>query len=132
VVWLAAREKPSHRVSGPGRAGWGLAVEKRIVLSGASAELEPVALMLPDPSGERRARPRNSQETRATGLVQAILHDPATAADAIEAEIRTGGDVTMAAALLSAAESLAMLRGIDLKPQLAAMRRRLRGAGVDI
>ena len=78
---------------------------------------------------DRRSKPRTARESRATGLIQAILSDPAKAADDLEMETRTGGDVTMTLALLEAAESLAQLRGLNLTTQLALVRRRLRGAG---
>src|SRR4051812_33253869 len=83
----------------------------------------------PKPTDERRAQARGAPETKATGLIQKILADPSKAADDLEAEVRTGGDATMMSALLSAAESLGKLRGLDLKPQIAKMRTRLRAAG---
>jgi hypothetical protein len=83
----------------------------------------------PEAPKDRRAIARGDYENQATGLVEKILKDPAKAADELESNIRTTGDVTMVSALISAAASLAILRGIDLKNHVAAVRKRLRDAG---
>jgi hypothetical protein len=77
-------------------------------------------------TGERRSGPRNAHENRATTLIQSILKDPMRAAAELEIDLNSGGDIDVIMALLSAAESLASLRGIDLGSQVAAVRRRLK------
>ena len=83
----------------------------------------------PRPTVERRDRPRNSHETRATGLIQAVLQDPELAIRILETDLRGGVDPNVALALLAAAQSKASLRGLDIGAELAAVRQRLKRAG---
>lgn len=78
------------------------------------------------PSGERRARPRTSQENHTTSLVQLILRDPAAAGDLLEEDLATGGDLEIVLGLLDAAEAAFRLRGVDASAKLAALRQRLK------
>jgi hypothetical protein len=81
------------------------------------------------PTDERRNRKRNPEERRATSLIQAIVRDPTKAAERLEADLRSGADLSGTMALLAATESVASLRGIDLGSQIAAIRQHLKRAG---
>jgi hypothetical protein len=81
------------------------------------------------PTGERRSKPRDVPEKRATTLIQAILKDPANAARDLEVDLKAGADPGVTLALLTAAENLASLRGIDIGVQVAAVARQLKRMG---
>jgi hypothetical protein len=83
----------------------------------------------PRPTTERRGRPRNSHEGRATGLIQAVLQDPERAIRILETDLRGGVDPNLALTLLAAAQSKASLRGLDIGAELASVRQRLKRAG---
>lgn len=83
----------------------------------------------PKPKSERRARPRSPHESRATGIIEAVLHDPDQAIKSLETELRAGADPNMALVLLAAAQSRASLRGLDIGAALASVRQRLKRAG---
>lgn len=84
------------------------------------------------PADDRRDHSRTTDEGRATTLIQAILRDESRAANDLENDLRSGGDVQVIKALLSAAESLASLRGMDLGVQIASVRRHLKRAGFTV
>ena len=77
---------------------------------------------------ERRARPRTTEESRTTGLVQAIVASPRAAAAELERDVRAGGDWDVTLALLSAAEAMGRLRGLDLSKEITLIREQLRKA----
>jgi hypothetical protein len=78
---------------------------------------------------ERRSKPRTAHQHRATALIQTILVDPRRAADELERDLRAGGDRDEVFSLLSAAETLAHVRGLDLGAQVALVRGHLREKG---
>ena len=78
---------------------------------------------------DRRAKPRSRSHHHATRLIQAILKNPAGAARELQADLKAGADGNMIVALLSAAESLARLRDVDISPQVASIKQRLKRAG---
>ena len=77
------------------------------------------------PDGDRRTEPRTSKEHRATGIVQALIQDPGRAAKMLARDLAAGGDPSVIYGLLDAAESIVQLRGIDLSPQVRALRKAL-------
>lgn len=84
---------------------------------------------MPLPQIERRRRPRPSPDKTPGGLVQALVRDPAAAAAFLEADLAGGGNAETVGALLTAAERLGLLRGVDLKLSVAAVRARLQRIG---
>jgi hypothetical protein len=79
---------------------------------------------------ERRAPPRPLLESRASGLIQAILRDTHQVAVDLERDLRAGADAMSVIALLEAADTLSKLRGVDLRANVAIVRRHLRRAGL--
>ena len=83
------------------------------------------ALLLKRPRPDRRARSRDSYDNSVTGLVQAILRDPARVAANLEDDLLLGADPRVVLALLSAAEGLTRIRGVEIGTAVAAIRKRI-------
>jgi hypothetical protein len=82
------------------------------------------------PTSERRSKVRTTKEQNATTLIQAILTDPSRAANDLRADLTDGGDPEVILALLSAAETLSSLRGVDIGTQVAKVKKQLSKEGL--
>ncbi|HWP38384.1 MAG TPA: hypothetical protein VNL18_12605 [Gemmatimonadales bacterium] len=76
-----------------------------------------------DRAVERRKRPRTSSDHIATGLVQAMVRDPASAASMITRDLSEGADPDVVLGVLDAVEAILRLRGVDRSEHLKALRR---------
>lgn len=76
-------------------------------------------------AGERRKGRRDTRQNLATGLVQAILRDPAGTAAMLEADVDQGGDPAVVLGLLDAVEAIFYLRGIRKHGYLQGLRARI-------
>src|SRR2546428_334482 len=63
---------------------------------------------------ERRVRARTSHEDSVTGLIQAIILNPAATATTLERDVDRGADPLVVLTLLHAAENLTRLRGLEI------------------
>jgi hypothetical protein len=81
---------------------------------------------------ERRERPRDDHETRATGVIQTIIRDPFDAVAVLLGELNGGAPPGVITTLLDNAEAFARLRGADIGPEIILIRRRLHEGGYSV
>jgi hypothetical protein len=84
------------------------------------------------PVKDRRLRERNTYDDRAAGLIQALLTNPVKVANELEADLQSGADPIMTAALLAGARMFGDLRGIDLTGRIAVVVKRLQRVGFGV
>ena len=84
------------------------------------------------PVRDRRSHARGWFGHRATGLIQALLNEPAKVAGDLEAELRSGAKVRVTTALLEVARVFGEVRGIDLTVQIREVLSRLKSAGFEV
>jgi hypothetical protein len=84
------------------------------------------------PVTDRRFHLRGWFGHRTTGLIQALLDDPAKVASDLEADLRKGADARMTGALLAVARVFGDVRGIDLTSRIREVSSRLKSAGFEV
>jgi len=90
------------------------------------AQLDPATI------AGSRARLRTSSENAATGLINAIVNAPESAAEALVQDVEKGAEPQAILALLEAAAKLARFRGVRIDPFVRAMRARLLPQGTPV
>ena len=74
---------------------------------------------------KRRTQPRSSRDDAATSIVQLLIRQPAQAAATLERDLTAGADPALLLGLLDAVEAILVIRGVDRRVQMAALRKRI-------